>query len=283
MQDIENSEYHAILGASSSVLNLLLNKTPAHVYAQYFAENRKQKEPTSAMKLGSAIHCAVLEPSEFEKRYFVTDADKRSKEGKAIHAEIESNWKQAIKTEDAQMLDEIVKSLSRTFTAKLLLSGGHAEKSIIVKSDLYGIDLKIRPDYFVMPCEQWPNGLIVDVKTTEDASPKGFTRSIFNYGYALQSAFYVDVFQRYAKSKNLPQFVWLVIEKESQQVAFYNAEDFIIEHGREKYQSVLPLLANCIKTGDWFGYDDCIKEPEFTTYQLRAMGVELDDVEVSYV
>ena len=36
--------------------------------------------------------------------------------------------------------------------------------------------------------------VLVDFKKTQDASESGFTRSVYNYGYNLQSAFYLEGF-----------------------------------------------------------------------------------------
>ena len=55
-------------------------KSPAH-YLAYL--ERKKEEPTDAMKRGSAVHCYVLRPDDFEKEYCVAPKlDLRTKNGK---------------------------------------------------------------------------------------------------------------------------------------------------------------------------------------------------------
>lgn len=284
MKDIENKDYHAIVGASASVLKLMIEKTPAHVYAQYFDQSRKHRESSDAMKIGAAIHMAVLEPEKFAKTYAFLDADKRTKEGKSAHAEFEKLGMIALKPETYEMITNVAESVLSKQLAIRLLQDGHAEKSFIYDDAELGIALKIRPDYLIEPCDKWPNGLIVDLKTTEDASPSGFCRAIFSYNYALQAAWYVDVFQKHFGTYMPPPFVFLACEKEAPfECGFYEAEEFVIEYGRKQYQSVLPILAECIRTNIWNGYDDGLAELQFTPWQLKTMGVDFDDAEVSFV
>lgn len=59
-------EYHALEGrASSSILRKIVTDTPAHAKA-YMEDN---SEPTSAMRFGTQMHEAVLQPERFEARY----------------------------------------------------------------------------------------------------------------------------------------------------------------------------------------------------------------------
>lgn len=284
MQDIQNKDYHAIVGASSSILKMLLTKTPAHVYAQYFDPSRKTKEPSAAMQMGTAIHAAILEPMKFEAEYFVLDEGLDKKNSKSLFAAIEAAGQIPLKRADFDVIESIRKMVFSKSTSDKYLSNGHAEKSIIINCDEYGIALKIRPDYCVLPCPEFPNGMILDVKSTEDASPNGFGDSVMKYGYELSAAWYCDVWQRHFKTEDRPLFVWLPVEKsEPYECAFYAAPDFALDYGREQYLSVLPVLAECIKTGVWNGYADGLENLNFKPYQLSKMGVDFDDAEVSFV
>lgn len=60
--------YHGLDGrASSSVIREILTDTPAHAKAKM----EDQTEPTSAMRLGTLLHMAILEPNRFELEYAV--------------------------------------------------------------------------------------------------------------------------------------------------------------------------------------------------------------------
>lgn len=65
---VPEEEYHDLEGrASSSVLRTILTESPAHAKAQMDDES----DPTSAMRFGTMLHTAILEPSRFEREYSV--------------------------------------------------------------------------------------------------------------------------------------------------------------------------------------------------------------------
>ena len=66
---------------------------------QKFNPNTRPKPPTPALKLGSMLHKAVLEPNEFNSFYQVIE-NKRTKEGKAKILELEEKGIEAISFEE---------------------------------------------------------------------------------------------------------------------------------------------------------------------------------------
>ena len=71
---ISNAAYHAGDGISKSGLDLIA-RSPLHYFAKYRSPDRERDEPTEAMKLGTAVHSAVLEPESFASDYIVVPAD----------------------------------------------------------------------------------------------------------------------------------------------------------------------------------------------------------------
>ena len=66
-----NEEYHNdVTRIGKSGLDLIA-KSPAHYWARYLDPARLPDEPTAAMRLGTAVHHAILEPDEFSRRYKV--------------------------------------------------------------------------------------------------------------------------------------------------------------------------------------------------------------------
>ncbi len=58
--------YHNTKGfISKSSLSSLDKETPFRFF------NGKKKEPTQAMKMGTALHCAILEPEKFDASYIL--------------------------------------------------------------------------------------------------------------------------------------------------------------------------------------------------------------------
>lgn len=168
-------------------------KSPNHYLAyleQYF-------EQTPQMLLGSVIHCKVLEPHEFALRYAVApQADKRTKEGKAIHQAFQDKLNgQVVISEDQYDLASKV-ALAITDQAIDILEG--TEKEITKLADIHGERFKAVADVVGA-------NYIADLKTAADASPEAFMRQAHNLEYHLQAAIYRAVFDK-------PDFYWIVAE-----------------------------------------------------------------------
>jgi len=222
-----NAEYHAHPALGSSNLKQIL-KNP---YA--FATGIKQ-EQTAAMALGSAVHTLVLEPHKFGEEFAVApEYDARTKEGKEIKAAFEASCigKTILKADEyerAKTCSEIAKQIAGRF-----FKGGVAESSFFSEFD--GTAVKCRPDYYLEDL-----GIIVDVKTTADASPDGFIKSVANFGYYLQAAFYMDVLQ--SLGKNADKFMFVAIEtKEPFMVGLYTLDSVSIDFGRSEYKRALEI------------------------------------------
>ncbi len=65
---MNDAEYFAAPGLSNSGMSDLA-VSPLRYWHLHLNPERPADEPTAEMQVGSALHCAVLEPSEFDKRY----------------------------------------------------------------------------------------------------------------------------------------------------------------------------------------------------------------------
>ena len=63
-----HQEYASMPGLTNSMLKDLAI-SPLRFWARWIDPGREAIEPSAEMQFGSAVHCAVLEPSEFTKRY----------------------------------------------------------------------------------------------------------------------------------------------------------------------------------------------------------------------
>ena len=70
LENLTNAEYHASEGISASGLKLI-GRSPLHYWAAYLDPKREPRVETPALKLGTAIHTAVLEPMRFADEYVV--------------------------------------------------------------------------------------------------------------------------------------------------------------------------------------------------------------------
>ena len=157
---------------------------------------------------------AVLEPEQFENEFVIGPKfDRRTKAGKEEAAAWEAaNQGKIIIDEDMlQGAKRIANNLRGLSSYQLMQDHyGMAEASIFFTDPVYGLNLRIRPDYHIVPCEAFPNGLQFDVKTTTDARPFKFMRSCADFGYDISAAMYREGFQQhYGTAENLSLFFWL--------------------------------------------------------------------------
>jgi hypothetical protein len=255
---ITNEDYHSGPGISQSALSVLA-RSPLHYWSQYVDPDREKREPSAAMKLGSAIHMAVLEPDLFVEAYAVAPkVDRRTKEGKAVWDQfvLEAGHREVISVDDFNTCEEIAAQVRAHPTAKRVFVDGVAEESAYWIDKETGLLCRARPD--------WMKGsMIVDLKSTDDASHAGFQRSAWNYRYWMQAAWYMDGVEQ-ATGIRPDAFIFAAFEKTAPfACAFYFADEPMLDMGRREYRKLLRLLADCIATDTWPGYPA----------EVRALGV----------
>lgn len=188
-----NKDYHARPEISKSDLDLLA-KSPYH----YKHKDEFERKDSAALVLGSAVHKLILEPVDFYNEFRIEpDVDKRTKEGKAAYNEFLANLsgKTAIGGDTYDTVEQIANAVNSMRETALFLRDGLAEQSYF--SEIDGVAVKCRPDFFNENL-----GLCIDLKTTSDASPMGFARSVASFNYHVQAAFYSDILKSLGKSVN---------------------------------------------------------------------------------
>lgn len=160
----------------------------------------KFREPTPALRLGQLVHCGILEPMAVIKRYvvqpnFENDADNKTGDGqqsnskatKYYKAKVEefrtvNAGKTVVSQDEYERLCGINEALFRSKRARQYLSEmEQTEVSITWNDAETGLPLKARLDGVGRLA-------IGDLKTTQDAM--AFSKSVANFGYHRQGAFY---------------------------------------------------------------------------------------------
>lgn len=243
-----NAEYHARAEISKSDLDLLA-KSP------YLLKLKKdglyQSDTSPSQILGSATHKLVLERNDFINEFAIEpNLDKRTKDGKAEFNEFlaKNSHKIIIKADEFEKAELIANSVLEMKATANFLKDGKAEQSYF--SEIDGVKVKCRPDFYNEKL-----GLIIDLKTTSDASPNGFMKSIANFNYHIQTAFYSDIMRSLGKKVN--SFLFIAVEtKEPYLVGFYELDLAAVEKGREKYKELLSLWKWCVENNNYFQYGD---------------------------
>lgn len=146
--------------------------------------------------------------------------------------------------------------------------------------------------------------VVIDLKTTDDASPEGFSKSIANWRYDVQAAFYLDGLREALRQANqLPpvegvaelsaywvdqetgvlcrcrpdfwhgepkHFAFIAVEKKPPHaVAVYVLDDDSMASGRAQYRANLETLAACKANDNWPGYGDKVQTISVPAWHLR--------------
>lgn len=246
--DVPRETYDEIDAVNWSTLKHF-SRSPLHVLEALRAKQRD----TDAMRFGRAEHLAVLEPQRFDSEVAVwRGADRRTKEGKAEWAAFEKAHagKEILDDEEHRKCILIARAVRANPTAAKYLSGGRAEVTVLWNHNTItgeSIPCKSRLDYV--------GGALVDLKSTQSASPGAFGRQCWNLGYHGQSALYLDSYV-IAGGQTLP-VVLIAVEKEPPfAVAVYVVPRDVLERGRATYSSYLDRLAVCRATSHWPSYGE---------------------------
>jgi len=242
-QTISNESYHNELNTylSSSDFRRLL-RSPAHY-------RNHQKLDSPALAFGTLVHTFVLEPDVAKARYRArAEVDGRTKEGKAIR-ELEAKLAadervEFVSASDYNAATAITDSVYASVGSSGILTSGMAEGTGL--TELCGVNVKVRPDYL-------REDMIIDLKTTQDARPEAFLKSVINFGYEVQAALYVDAAQAIDGLKR--RFLWIAAEKEAPYaVSVFEASDEMLERGRRLYKQAIETYTRCVTFDDWPGY-----------------------------
>lgn len=263
--DVPFAEYEKWDAVNNSVLWKLKTHSPLH--AKEFMDN--PPEPTAAMKTGKAFHTLLLEPRKFNRFYAIMpECDRRTKQGKEIyHVFVESsNNKEILTQADYNQIDIMADAIKKQVIYRYIQKG-EAEVCIVWREQKTGLLCKARIDYV-----HREEAIFIDVKSTIDASPYSFAKSIYNYGYYQQAAFYCDGWKTLTNDE--PIFVFLPAEKNPPYaVAAYEAHEQIIFAGRNSYQQAIDKFEECQKTGNWPGYEEKVQILNLPDWALYAEGL----------
>jgi hypothetical protein len=238
-------EYHAAEAVGSSALRQITNQTPAH----YLYDKNNPSQPTPSQRLGTLIHEAILEPYRFaEMSVIMPDFSGTGSRAAKEDWLLNNHGKIILNQETKDQIDGIIKSLIAHPSARQLMSDGHAEESLFWRDAETGMQCKARPDFVR------EGRIVVDVKSTLDASYRSFQKDIANYGYDQQAAHYLDGCSE-VLGGNYDTFLIVAVEKTPPYaVAVYQFDETMVNEGRAKNQAALKTLAECKKTGIYPAY-----------------------------
>lgn len=230
-----HEDYLAVKAASKSVLWTIHTKSPLHAVTD--------RERTNAMEFGTAAHCAVLEPQHFVSRFVRGPEDRRG-----------NKWKEALEAApigcevltagDFDAAEALAERALSNGDVQALVRGAKVEVSAF--SELNDVQCKARPDAANA-------GVLIDLKTTTDASVHAFRHTVHRFGYHVQEAWYRDVWM--SAGAACDGFVFVAVEsKPPFAIRVFELEPEAIEDGRRIALASLAVYRDCLRNGAWPGY-----------------------------
>lgn len=245
---LSHEDYLAVKAASKSMLWTIHTKSPLHAITA--------KERTNAMEFGTAAHCAVLEPQHFTSHFIRGPDDRRGTKWKdaCVEAPLGCEVLTAGDYDDAEALGE---RAAANADVQGLMRGAAVEVSAF--AEFSGVAVKARPDAVSR------DGVLIDLKTTTDASEHAFRHTCHRFGYHVQEAWYRDVWSSAADSAE-PYFLFIIVEsKPPFAIRIFELEAEDVKEGRRVYEGAFRTYRDCLHSGQWPGYPAGIQRLSLST------------------
>lgn len=236
---MDELEYKSIPYVNKSTL-WEMRKSPAHYQWALTAET----PDTPALRFGRAVHAAILEPKKYDSDYVTFFGDRRTKAGKEEYQALIDSGKEIISSDDA----ETILAMQRVLPLSVyeMIASADREKVLTWTDPESGVKCKGRLDAV-------RDGLVIDYKTTTDASTDAFAREAMRYGYDLQAAMYLTAAELNGYGKC--DFVFVAQEKNAPYaVNIIRASDAFIDRGLWIMRDLLKKWNECNDSGEWPGY-----------------------------
>lgn len=263
--DLPDTAYHADAALSATFLKTIIQRSPAHAYAALLEPH----DETRALLLGRAVHGRILEPETFAARFAVAPrVDRRTNAGKAEWKTFAADHPGAVilTEDDAAVVEGIAAAFAAHPLAGRVFRGGAAEVSGFFVDDLTGAACRIRPDYLRLA-----DCLLIDLKTTQDAGPREFERSIARYGYHIQAAHYCAGY-RAITGEDPADFLFVAVEKAPPYaVGLYRLDDDAMAEGARLRRRALDIAARCLDSGKWPSYSDEVQSISIPRWAYTTM------------
>lgn len=275
---------------SSSGLRTIESKTPRHYFEDSYLnpgdpedqEDEEEAKMSKAFIFGRAVHHLFGGEKDFYRNFAVrpvnypNDNTKKwnanSNDCKAWLAERALEGRDVLSPAEMVHIRRMARALAETEEAQAGMLYGLVEHSIIWQDQITGVWLKARPD--VIPQD---SAMVVDIKTTTDASWEACSRAVTDHGYHMQLAL-VDMGMRATANEPLTDYFLAWLEKGKPYCAAVRPIDNIdIDYGRRQLRRAIDDFARCLETGVWHGYEDTSRPVTLTGWVRKRLNDEAEN------
>ena len=241
------------------------------------------QESNESLEWGSLIDTLLLDRERFEQKYAVAPMTYIAESGKDKGKEKPWNWNAKVcqRWKDSQNGKQIIKVGRRTDAQLAILEFtcnhdiveiiSSSDKQVMVsggyEDDETGITIPICALIDIVPQLTRYSDSLMDLKTSNSADSRSWPSSVFRYGYHVQSAFYLDLYNA-ATGENRANFRHIIQESfPPYEIGKRILAKEFIDLGREKYLSALKQYCQCIKSNHWPTYE------EMEDYHIDGWGI----------
>lgn len=268
-----DAEYHALPELSSSQAKDLL-RSPAK-FNYWRGKKRPEKKDYD---IGHAVHAKVLgvgmgiQVLDFN--------DYRTKAAQEARDAAYADGLTPMLSKEMRPINDMSESvLAHPKARELFEQPGNSEVSVLSADPATGLPCRARFDYLPYPSRLRPTAL--DLKTTDDASPEEFVKSVVEYGYDVSQEWYRDTYQW--ATGELLDFAFIVVEKRPPyEVAFYRLTEEFVAMGSRKALEARARYAEYTESGIWPSYSPEIEDlapPSWAINQFEAK-YEIQEINV---
>lgn len=264
VHDIDAERYHAdmlrpVPTLSSTLARKLLNQSPLHAWTHHPRLNPAwASSDRKTFDVGRAAHRAVLGKGgdyvAYPAELLASNGAASTKEAKAWAEQVRANGGTPLKADEVDAIGDIARSV-RMKLVDMGIKLSHDRSELTALAEIDGVWCRAMVDN----APNNPALPLYDLKTTEDASPEAVIRSVVAYGYDVQAAHYLSVWEAATGEKRKMRFIF--VEKSAP------FEVSVVElHGADDDESDWMLTANskakearriwgeCLAADEWPGY-----------------------------
>jgi hypothetical protein len=239
-----NAEYHSRPEISASKIKTMNEGWRWWEGCEITRTIKRSESPS--MKLGTAIHAAILEPEQFQRDYIVCPADcsdRRTKKHKEWAEGVGASQVVLSADEAATVLACVTAAMRHKAAAGIIAASPTVEKSFLFTDPESGVPCRTRFDIL-------SGQVVCDIKTTARLSDGDFAKAVQDYRYDIQAAHYLEGFAAIGMPGLV--FVFLVLETAApHRCRVYQLGDEELEIGRDRRSSLLGEYVARESAGDW--------------------------------
>ncbi|MEV4777489.1 PD-(D/E)XK nuclease-like domain-containing protein [Microbacterium sp. LWH12-1.2] len=254
--------YHARPELSSTGARTLLPEfkgSPAK-----FIWEKSHPRTSRAFDIGHAVHAKVLgtglQAVAYPEDLLASNGAASTKLAKDWAQEQRDNGFVPMKSVEVNVINKITEAVLANTDARKVLEQPHRETSIFSTSP-EGVPVRARFDIY-------GNTAGADLKTTADASPRGFNHHVVEFGYFVQHAWYDDV-HFFETGERLDSFSFIAVQTTGPyHVAVYPLDVMYLEIGRKLAREARDVYQRCVETNTWPGIEgELLAPPNWLVYE----------------